>query len=128
MNYNDYQQSMKKMNLITNPIAEEHLAEAMVCQANIKHLEAIGEDEYFLKPHRERKTEYINRAIKASWPWTDMRPDWEVLCTMYRNNLIELGMTRELYILRPVPMREARRIIKQRSKDERLLKQMKRRI
>ena len=98
MNFNDYHQIMYDRKLRSNPMAEEYLASAMVCQSNINQFKKNGDDRYFVEEWEQKKNTYILKAIAESWGADEMAypVDWDANCKEIRTNLYEAGMTREV--------------------------------
>lgn len=89
---------MHDKKLKSNPMAEEHLAAAMVCQSNIKQFKKNGDDQFFIREWEQKKDRYILKAIEESWGADDMDypHDWDANCKEIRMNLYEAGLTKEV--------------------------------
>ena len=99
MNFKDYHQLMRDKQLRSNPMAEEHLAAAMVCQSNINQFKKNGDDQFFIREWEQKKDRYILKAIEESWGADDMDypQDWDANCKEIRRNLYEARATQEIH-------------------------------
>lgn len=98
MNFDDYHHIMRDRKLKSNPMAEGYLAEAMVCQSNIKLFRHNGDDRFLINDMEQRKDRYIKKAIDESWGADEMDypHDWDANCKEIRKNLYESGITQEI--------------------------------
>ncbi|NCB66594.1 MAG: hypothetical protein EOM48_10590 [Bacilli bacterium] len=98
MNFDDYHQIMHDRKSKSNPMAEEHLAAAMVCHHNIKLFKQNGDDCFFIQEMEQKKDRYIQKAIDESWGADEMDypHDWDANCKEIRKNLYESGITQEI--------------------------------
>ena len=99
MNFKDYHQLMSDKQLRSNPMAEEHLAAAMVCQSNINQFKKNGDDQFFIAEMERKKDRYIQKAIEESWGADEMDypHDWDANCKEIRMNLYESRITQEVH-------------------------------
>ena len=99
MNFKDYHQLMHDKKLKSNPIAEEYLANAMVCQSNINQFRKNGDDQFFIQELERKKDRYILKTIEESWGADEMDypHDWDANCKEIRMNLYESRTTQEIH-------------------------------
>lgn len=102
MNYDDYNREMAYQRLRSNPIAETHLANAIVCQKNIRVLHRMGDAYNQIPEYQKRKERYIQKALDESWPESEMDypPDWDINCKFIRDALVESETTDEILLTR----------------------------
>ena len=93
---------MHDKQLRSNPIAEEHLAAAMVCQSNINQFKKNGDGQFFIREWEQKKDRYILKAIEESWGADDMDypPDWDINCKFIRDTLVESESAHEIKLTR----------------------------
>ena len=98
MNYNDYNRAMAYGRLRSNPIAEQYLANATICQLNIAKLKEKRDPFGQIPSYLEKKSRYIQKALDESWPedMMDYPPDWDINCKFIRDALIESDTADEI--------------------------------
>ena len=99
MNYNDYNRAMAYGRLRSNPIAEAQLANAIICQQNIRLLHEVGDRYNQIPEYQKRKERYIQKALDESWPESlmDYPHDWDANSKEIRRNLYEARATQEIH-------------------------------
>ena len=102
MNYNDYNRAMAYGRLQSNPIAEAQLANAIICQQNIRLLHEVGDRYNQIPEYQKRKERYIQKALDESWPESLMEypPDWDINCKFIRDTLVESDSAHEIKLTR----------------------------
>ena len=102
MNYNDYNRAMAYGRLRSNPIAEAQLANAIICQQNIRLLHEAGDRYNQIPEYQKRKERYIQKALDESWPEDLMGypPDWDINCKFIRDAILSSDIADEIQLNR----------------------------
>lgn len=128
MNYKDYLKIMTEEQLQTTIDAELWLARATVYMENIRHFKEIGETKSLIEREEMEKDRCIKTAIKNSVPLWNNQPDWDTLHKMYRQNVIDAGLTGVTRYVEPYTLEEGKRFVKAKARDERKIKLLKEKI